>query len=195
LLEPHARAETYVESIRELCRFFEVKEYCLVGAMYDAVPHTRPIMVTGSSSDQEREKELRRWQVKRSGYQGPTTITVLLSENAPGVTMESSILLAHLPNYAQIEEDFMGAYTILRLLNQIFGFSLELEQIKTLGEREYKKLDVAVENNPQAKEMVRELEVSYDAEMKQKESQEALPKLSPEVEKFLSDVDKRFGSN
>src|SRR5438876_10726801 len=41
LLEPHAMAEDYVESILELVKHFNVGVYCRVGAMYDSVPHTR----------------------------------------------------------------------------------------------------------------------------------------------------------
>ena len=41
LLEPHSNGEDYTDSILEVVRHFGVKRYCRVGAMYDAVPHTR----------------------------------------------------------------------------------------------------------------------------------------------------------
>ena len=49
LLEPHAMAEDYIESIVELLKTFGVAVYCRLGAMYDSVPHTRPIVVTGNA--------------------------------------------------------------------------------------------------------------------------------------------------
>ena len=48
LLEPHAMGEDYTESVVEVFKFFGVSRYCRLGAMYDAVPHTRPLLVTGA---------------------------------------------------------------------------------------------------------------------------------------------------
>ena len=53
LLEPHAMAEDYVESIVDLLKHFEAKVYCRIGAMYDSVPHTRPIVITGNPGSVE----------------------------------------------------------------------------------------------------------------------------------------------
>jgi hypothetical protein len=51
-------AETYVDSVFHLLQSFGVKRYCLVGSMYDMVPHTRPLMVTGSGSNIRLQNEL-----------------------------------------------------------------------------------------------------------------------------------------
>ena len=45
--EPHAFGEDYVDSIIEVLKTFGVKRYCLIGGMYDIVPHTRPLLVSG----------------------------------------------------------------------------------------------------------------------------------------------------
>ncbi len=42
LLEPHSHGEVYVESVLRLLARFGVKRYCLLGSMYDYVPHTKP---------------------------------------------------------------------------------------------------------------------------------------------------------
>lgn len=193
-LEPHSNGEIFIRSLQEVFHTFDVKQYCMVGAMYDSVPHTRPLTITGSSSHKEREAEMEQLGVKRSSYQGPTTILVLLSENLPGAGIESSILLAHLPNYAQMEEDYTGAYTVLNLLNELYDLAVDLEPVRGIGEQLYKKLDQAVAGNPQAKEIVTELERSYDAEAGEKRMSELPHTLSPEVEKFLKDIGKQFGS-
>ena len=41
LLEPHAMAEVYVDSVLRLLKTLKVKKYCLLGSMYDVVPHTK----------------------------------------------------------------------------------------------------------------------------------------------------------
>ena len=41
LREPHAFGEDYVDSILEILTTFHVRRYCMIGGMYDVVPHTR----------------------------------------------------------------------------------------------------------------------------------------------------------
>lgn len=192
-LEPHARGEDYVESTLQVLQRFGVKQYCLIGAMYDSVPHTRPLMVSGGSSKAEHETELVKLGVRRSNYQGPTTITTLLAEQAAAEGIETITMLARLPNYAQLEEDFAGACTILKLVDAVFGLSVETAEMKLLGEEHYKKLDQAVQSNPQARDMLKAMEQSYDAETGNGKKGTP-PNLSPEVERFLRDINKNFGS-
>lgn len=193
-LEPHAHGETYVESMLHVLQHFGVRKYCLIGGMYDSVPHTRPLMISGGSSTQGSEKDLWRSGVRRSNYQGPTTITVLLAEQAAPLGIEILTLLVRLPSYAQLEEDYSGTCAVLKLVCELFPLSIDAREFKHLGEEQYKKLDLAVESNPQAKDMLRALETSYDADT-QKEPGAPPPGFSPEVEKFLRDINKRFGSN
>src|SRR5919199_5435574 len=54
LLEPHAMAEDYVDSLVALLEHFKVSVYCRIGAMYDSVPHTRPIIITGNPGTVEQ---------------------------------------------------------------------------------------------------------------------------------------------
>jgi hypothetical protein len=46
-LEPHMLGEVYVDSVLRLLVRFGVKRYCLIGGMYDMVPHTKPLIVSG----------------------------------------------------------------------------------------------------------------------------------------------------
>lgn len=191
-LEPHAHGERYVESMLRVLQRFGVRRHCLIGGMYDSVPHTRPLLVSGGSSNRGHEEGLSRHGIRRSNYQGPTTIMVLLAEQAASLGIETLTLLVRLPSYAQIEEDYMGAFTVLKLINSVFGLSVDAGEMKQLGEQQYHKLDLAVGSNPQAKEMVTAMENSYDAEMEKPDEEQ---NLSPEVEKFLRDINKRFGAN
>ena len=44
-------------------------------------------------------------------------------------------------------------------------------------------------------ELVKAMEISYDEGLKEKKAPEQMPHLSPEVEKFLKEMEKRFGSD
>ena len=193
-LEPHMFGEMLVESILKLLERLNVRRYWLLGSMYDSVPHTRPLIVSGIASGRELEEELRELNVNPSGYQGPTTINILLSEQAPRRGIEHVTLIVHLPHYTQLEEDYSGQYALLNLICHLYGFSINLDEIKRKGEEQYRKIGRAVERNPRAREIVKALEMSYDAGMEERRRAESPPRLSPEIEKFLREIGKEFGS-
>ena len=71
LMEPHSNGEDYTDSILELVNHFKVKRYCRLGAMYDAVPHTRPLLVTGSLGGVPQNRPVANFKIRQSTYQGP----------------------------------------------------------------------------------------------------------------------------
>ena len=86
LLEPHAMAEDYVDSIVDAAQAFRGQVYCRIGAMYDSVPHTRPIVVTGNPGTVEPRPGAASplIQQRQSQYEGPTTIMNKLSDTVDG---------------------------------------------------------------------------------------------------------------
>jgi hypothetical protein len=60
LLEPHALSEFYVDSVLKVLKFLKAKKYCLLGSMYDAVPHTKPLIVNGERSGPKRRMSSRK---------------------------------------------------------------------------------------------------------------------------------------
>jgi len=194
-LEPHAMGETYVESVLKVMERLNVKRYCLLGGMYDSVPHTRPLIVTGTASESEVENELRKANVRRSRYQGPTTINILLSEQAPKRGIETLTLIVHLPHYTRLEEDFSGEYALLSLVCHLYNFPIDLGTVKRRGEEQYKEVSLAIEGNPEIEEVIKTMEKSYDEGLEKNKAPEAMPHLSPEIEKFLNEMEKRFSSD
>lgn len=194
-LEPHIFGETYVESVLRLMEELKAKSYCLLGGMYDAVPHTRPILVTGGASDPRTQSLLGELMVSSSNYQGPTTINTLISEEAPKRGIDTLSLIAHLPHYAQLEEDYRGQLVILDLLCHLYLLPIELGDLKKQGEEQYRELGRAIESDHRLREMVRLVEDNYDARKEREQREEAAPPLPPEIEKFLREIDKGFSSN
>jgi predicted ATP-grasp superfamily ATP-dependent carboligase len=193
-LEPHMFGEMYVDSVLKLLEKLEVKRYCLVGSMYDSVPHTRPLMVSGTASGGVVAEELAKLNLSSRGYEGPTTINILISEQAPKLGIETVGLIVHLPYYAHLDEDYSGQYRLLELLNQLYDFSLDLSEIKGKGEGQYRKLGQAMETDAQLREIVRMLEMSYEARSAERHDADTGPRLSPDIEKFLREINRDFGS-
>ena len=187
--------EIYVESVLKVLERLNVRKYCLLGGMYDSVPHTKPLIVTGTASKSSLESELRKANVKASQYQGPTTINILISEEAPKHGIETLTLIVHLPHYVRLEEDYSGQYALLSLVCRLYNLSIDLDQIKHMGEEQYLRISLAVETNSKVRELVEAMEKSYDEGLEETMPPERMPRLSPEVERFLKEMEKRFNSD
>ncbi len=191
LREPHASSEEYTDSVLQVFEHFGVRRYCRLGAMYDVVPHTRPLIVTGDAGNVPMRSGAK-LRPRKSTYQGPTSIMNLISEGVPKMEPEiiSVSFMVHLPQYLQLDEDYAGAARLLDVLSAMYDVPQGLLPPEQ-GQRQYKELDSAVERNSELKALIGRLESQYDAERASEETDPPAP-LSPEVERFLEEMDHRF---
>jgi hypothetical protein len=183
LLEPHALSEAYVDSVLRLLKTLKAKKYILLGSMYDAVPHTRPFIVTGGAIGKEAEQDLKKSGALESHYQGPTTITFLITQKAPELGMEVIWFIVSLPQYVVLEEDYLGKVRLMEILNLLYhipvdkrDFERALEQRSIISQK--------VERSAELKSVLPQLETLYDLRIKSREG-EGMPKLSSEIEEIL----------
>ena len=191
--EPHMNAEEYINSVIELMSRFGVVRYGLMGSVYDMVPHTRPPLVTGTASNEALQNSLDSTQVVPSDYTGLTTILHLVGQKAMRQGIETFSLFVHVPGYLTPEEDFRGEKRLIEVLGSLYGIEMPPADLVKASEQEKQLEQTAeqfLEQQPQLKFMLTQLEENYDARVT-KENEEI--HLSPEIEKFLKDLDKRFG--
>ncbi len=188
--EPHNNGEEYTDAIVELLKHFDVTEYCRIGGMYDSVPHTRPILITGNLNPEQEASAEGLVSPRRSTYQGPTSIVNLINDSMSELETSSTSLMAHLPQYVQLDEDHMGAARLMQVLCSIYGFPPRIADTGR-GEQQYKDISRAVENNPEVKALIQQLEAYYDrthASTGPVPEDEEGSSLSPNVEQFLREV-------
>ena len=190
LLEPHSHGEVYIESVLQLLAKFGAKRYCLLGSMYDYVPHTKPLIVTGGASGESTQQELTKRGIESSDYQGPTSINSLISQRVPEIGMETMSLIVHLPQYTQMDDDYMGTVRIMSVLSSLYELPVDETYIEK-AEQQREQINTALDRNPQLKAIVEQMESHYEARTERKKEEEK-PRLSPEIEKFLSEMDRRF---
>jgi hypothetical protein len=183
LLEPHSLSEAYVDSVLKLLRRLKAKKYILLGSMYDLVPHTRPLIVSGRATGRETQQDLWKSGTLPSNYQGPTTITTLIILRASEFGMETIRFIVSLPQYVVLEEDYVGKVRLMEILNLLYNipidekdFARALEQRRLVGQK--------VERTPELKNLLPQLESMYEARIKSLEG-EGMPKLSSEIEEIL----------
>jgi hypothetical protein len=105
-------------------------------------------------------------------------------------------LMVHVPQYARLDDDRMGAARLLECLSAIYGLPDELAD-STQGRRQYLEIGQAAENNADVNTLISQLESYYDRThagqttdgATEDEEQANLP---PEVEKFLTQLGSRF---
>lgn len=195
LLEPHLYGEDYTEATLELLTRLGVKRYSLIGAMYDMVPHTRPLLVSssggGPGATEELAAEQRRAKARNSDYEGPTTITYLIPQEAARQGVETRTFVVHLPQYFQVDEDLQGAARLMEILCAQYGLPERLID-RERGQEQYDSIAgmVSAEGESVA-DLLAQLEEHYDAERRA----EAAPPtpLSPDIEEFLRDVGQDLG--
>ncbi|HAA95919.1 MAG TPA: hypothetical protein DCE26_09545 [Dehalococcoidia bacterium] len=196
LMEPHSNGEDYTDSILEVVNHFKVKRYCRLGAMYDAVPHTRPLLVTGSLGDVPQNRPVPNFKLRQSTYQGPTTIMNLLSEGVEKANIESINFMVHLPQYVQLEEDYAGTSRMIEVISSVYdSIPADLAPVRR-GQRQYRELNSTLDRNSELKTLIQQMEAYYDAQLDSEEASAAptdeaaapTTQLSPEIEQFLSEL-------
>ena len=187
LLEPHMLGEDFVESLLDVLKALKVKRYCLLGSMYDAVPHTKPLLVSGRATGAEAEKEMKKAGVQPSNYQGPTSITSLLPLMASDLGVETMTFIVSLPQYVNMEEDYLGKVRLMEILNVLYDIPIDKKDFDKAA-RQRSLINQKVEGSAELKQVLPHLETLYAMRVAKKES-EGMPGLSPEMEEKFWETD------
>ena len=202
MLEPHSFSEEYIDALVEVLTFLNIKRFCRIGAMYDAVPHTRPLLVMGTRNGQPLEGVEGVTGNRRRPYQGPTSIMNMVGDRLSNQGVEAMMLMARLPHYVELEADFAGRTKMLQVLSALYSFPPEYAQSRR-DTQQYERMNAELQRNPQIKSLVERLETDYDARRgrrreQQPEAQEpqaaeetsgdSQTPLPPAVEQFLGEL-------
>jgi len=183
LLEPHAHSELYVESVLKLLKRFNVKKYVLLGSMYDTVPHTRPLLVSGYGMGEEALQDVKKVGALPITYRGPSTIAHLITKGAAESGIDATVFIVSLPQYVVLEEDFVGKVRLMEVLNMLYNIPVDKEEFgKALEQRSL--IDTRMENSAEVKILLPQLESIYDVRVKAIE-EEGASQLTSEMEEVF----------
>ena len=185
MMEPHADAEEYIDSVIGLLKLFEVKRYSLIGGLPGTVPHTRELPVSTWGDRLEPRPDSPFGQALSNTYEGMSSITDLVQHRAMDLGIESETYLVHLPRYLKPKEDFAGVARLMEILCARYDLPETLID-SDKGSRQYDALQEEVDKVPGGSYMVSQLEEQYD--QWKKEQTESLIPLSSEVERFLQQL-------
>ena len=182
MLEPHNYAEDYNDAFIDLIKKLNGQRYTSIGGMFDSVPHTRPLPVTGSYKGWIPPSPLDQTLKRKSNYVGPTSMTSQLSQIlSKEFSIETLSLMVHIPLYIKLEDDFLATSRLLETLSKIYNFPIDLPE-REKGEKQYKEIHKNLEGNSQVADLIKQFEANEEL------NNDELG-LSPKIEDFLKDLE------
>jgi len=159
-VEPHVRWGTFVDLIVELAERFDVAMVVTLGAMIAETPHTRPPVITGSTTDPRLARVLRLGQ---PSYQGPTGVVGVLHTRLEGSGIPTVSLRASVPHYVTGVANPKASRALLERFERITGIPTHWSSLDQEATDWEKRIDEAMSDDHDVVSYVRRLESRYDA--------------------------------
>ncbi len=179
-VEPHLRYATFAECIITVATTFAVEVVVTVGAGAEAVPHTRPPMVVGSTTNEGLARAL---GLARPQYQGITGLVGVLQERLDRASIPAVSLRVGVPHYLGNAKHPQSSIALLSHLEHVLGLPTGHAGLAEEAMRWRSLHDEAVAEDQQASAYVGMLEREYD-----RKAEASLPSgddLAAELERFL----------
>jgi hypothetical protein len=92
--------------------------------------------------------------------------------------------MVSLPQYIVLEEDYLGKIRLMELLNMLYNVPIDKEDFEKAAEQR-DLVSKRVENSPEVKILLPQLENAYDMRIKAMEAEEGIPQLTSEMEEIF----------
>jgi predicted ATP-grasp superfamily ATP-dependent carboligase len=152
--EPHLRWRAYCARVAELVARLQIGRVVLLGAYVADVVYSRPVRVTGFSSDPALLDDL---GVGRTGYEGPTGIVGALAEHLLRDGTPLISLWAALPHYISATSNPRGAFALVQKLVACLEVKIDVEPLRTRAAEFEQQISALVASDPELGEYVRQL--------------------------------------
>lgn len=119
--EPNFRWRAFCATVIEVARLAGVTELVTLGALLADSPHTRPVPVSGTTSDPQL---MERMSLMPSRYHGPIGITSVLNELAAQEGIAAASLWAAVPHYVAEPPCPKATLALLGALEDAIGMPL-----------------------------------------------------------------------
>jgi predicted ATP-grasp superfamily ATP-dependent carboligase len=159
--EPNMRWRAYSDAICQLARKMRVELVVTLGALLADTPHTRPVPVSSTGSDDEL---IVRLGLTRSNYEGPTGIVGVLHDACARAQLRSASLWAATPHYISATPNPRAAVALLERLSELTGTPPPSGDLVRAASEYAVRVAAAVADDPELSAYVEQLESAADAE-------------------------------
>ncbi len=161
--EPNLKWDEYASCIFELGKRFDVKRMYFLGSVAGPTPHTREPRISCSVSSEEQKAQLKDYDVRFTNYEGPASITTLLTELSKEKGVEMINFVAEIPIYVQTKNP-KGIKAITKRLVKLLGIDIDLGDLSRMSNEFEKNINQLVAKQPKLAEQIKKLEENYDKE-------------------------------
>lgn len=161
--EPHLRWRTFSSLVGDLAQRCGVKSAVHIGALLDAVPHTRAVKYSGSSSNRQIQAAFEDNNVRTSNYQGPSGITVPVSESLAARGIGYTSLWGHVSHYLRATPNFRVGLGLARNLKDMLQLPVDLAELTVMADAFDKEVAKVMAEDAQLGKYITTLEERYDA--------------------------------
>ncbi len=161
-VEPNLKWRTFSQTISGLANEYGVKTVIHVGALLDAVPHTRQVKLSGSGTDTYLQQVLDDSGVRGSNYQGPSGISSVVMEACTNQGMGYASVWGHTPHYLQAAPNYRVGYTLAEILVKLLELPLDLSELAEAASTFDGEVEEALAKDEQLRSYVAKLEGRYD---------------------------------
>jgi len=161
--EPNINWDEYTNCIFKIAQEFGVKKIYFVGSVAGPTPHTRGIRISCSVSGEKQKAELKESGIRFSNYQGPASLTTLLTKLSPEKGIEMTNFVAEIPAYVQTRNP-KGIKAVTKNLVQLLKIDIDLTDLSVKSTHFEKRIDGLVHKQPLLAAQIKKLEENYDKE-------------------------------
>jgi proteasome assembly chaperone (PAC2) family protein len=158
-IEPNLRWRTYCDEMLDYLTSQGATTVVTLGALLADVPHTRPVPVTGISSDPEM---VSRYGLEPSRYTGPTGIVGVLQDASHRRGLKTLSYWAAVPHYVAQPPAPKATLALLGQLEDFVGAPLDMRGLPEEAKAWERGVDELASDDSEVADYVRSLEQERD---------------------------------
>lgn len=183
--EPDLRWRPFAAEVRDLVAELGCPMIIGLGAFPAPTPHTRPVLVTSTASDQALAARIGYMQGAR---ERPARMIDVIGAYCADVDVPSIGLSARIPHYVGQTPYPAGSIALLEALESLTGLSFDLSDLREAAAATREQLDEVIASSEEQVAMVHQLERQYESSDLTIVSESDLPsgeEIAAELERYL----------
>jgi proteasome assembly chaperone (PAC2) family protein len=158
-VEPSLRWRRFTDEVIGVARELGVSTVITLGALLADVPHSRPVAITGITSD---EALIERLGFEPPSYEGPTGIVGVLQRACADAGVPAVSLWASVPHYVAASPNPKVALALVRAFEGATTLAVDGAELEEAAEDYERQVTAAVASDPEVKAFVERLETAMD---------------------------------
>ncbi|MFE2012663.1 PAC2 family protein [Streptomyces sp. NPDC059491] len=178
-IEPSMRWRSFCNELLAFAHELGVEMVVILGALLGDTPHTRPVPVSGVTSDPDLARTM---DLEETRYEGPTGIVGILQEACTHAGVPAVSLWAAVPHYVSQPPNPKATLALLNRLEDLIGLRIPLGELPEDARAWQLGVDQLAAEDSEVAEYVQTLEEARDTAELPEASGEAIAR---EFERYL----------